>query len=305
MIRGRRAGGLRAVGILTSVAALMQLWTIPAVADIELRQPAGKALVLEEPARRIISLAPHLVELSFEAGAGDLLLATVAYSDYPAAARDLPRIGDAFRFDLERILSLKPDLILAWDSGNPSTALAALEQLGLPVWHININTLQDIARAIEDLGRATDRAESAGAAANQLRADINRLTERYAGSAGVKYFYQVSARPLYTVNGEHLISQALALCGGHNVFAGVASLAPQISPEAVLQANPQVLLAGSSPGSEEHALDHWREWPRLEAVKNRHLYYLNADTMNRASVRMLQSVERACQLFEQVRKGQT
>ena len=275
-----------------------------AVADIRLEQARPEPLQLAQPASRLVSLAPHLAELVYAAGAGDLLLATVAWSDYPAAAERLPRIGDAFRFDLERILSLKPDLVLAWDSGNPGSALLGLENLGMRVWHVEITRPDDIARTLEAIGRATGREATAMEAAQQLRARLDTLRRRYAGRTPVRYFYQIGARPLYTVDGTHLISQSLAMCGGQNVFAGIGSLAPQISHEAVLQANPEVLLAGRQDGSDEDPLAQWRQWPRLQAVQNDALYYLNADHINRATPRLLDSIEQACAFFDRYREAQ-
>lgn len=272
-------------------------------ADILLSQHGREALTLQQPAARLITLAPHLAELAYTAGAGDLLLATVAYSDYPEPAKMLPRIGDAFRFDLERILSLKPDLVLAWDSGNPASALDTLEQLGLPVWHVRIESLDDMAVAIEAIGQATDRSDQAVPAAEQLRRKTAWLEQQFAGREPLSYFYQVSARPLYTINGEHLISQALALCGGENVFADLGVLAPQIATEAVLLADPQVLLAGRLADTQEDPLGQWQSWPRLQAVRQQAVFYLNADKINRATPRLLTVVEQACRYFDQVRSA--
>lgn len=290
--------------VLCSLGAAAVLGATPAVADIRLEQAGPEALHLQEPATRLVSLAPHLAELVFAAGAGDLLLATVAYSDYPAAAARLPRIGDAFRFDLERILSLKPDLVLAWDSGNPASALLALENLGLRVWHVEINRPEDIADTLEAIGAATGHEASAAIAAQSLRARLDALRRQYAGRPPVRYFYQIGARPLYTVNGKHLISQSLSLCGGENVFAGINALAPQITHESVLQANPEALLAGRLEGSDDEPLAQWREWPRLQAVQKQAFFYLNADHMNRATPRLLDAVEQACQWFDQYREEQ-
>lgn len=255
-------------------------------------------LVLDAPATRVVTLAPHLAELVYLAGAGDLLLATVEYSDHPAEATDLPRIGDAFRFDLERLLALEPDLVIAWDSGNPDAALAAMDDLGLPVWRTEVRTIADMAGLIRNLGRATGRDTEATARAVSERWDA--LRARYADRDPLSYFYQVAERPLYTVNGQHLISQGLAACGARNVFHDLPNLAPQIGPEAVLEADPDVLVSGRL-GEDSDPLAQWRSWPRLAAVRDDAFVYLPADLINRATPRMLDAVELACTLFDDIR----
>lgn len=267
-----------------------------AIADVRLPQAGGGELLLDEPARRVITLAPHLAELVWEAGAGDRLVATVAYSGFPEAVARLPEIGDAFRFDLEQILQLEPDLIVAWDSGNPEPALASLDGLGLPVWRTEIRRPEEIAEVITLMGAATGRGDSADRAAAAFSERLRSLRSAHADSAAVSYFYQVSERPLYTVTGDHLISRGLAICGARNVFADLGALAPQVSPEAVLEADPQVLFAGAYEGSGE-ALDHWRQWPRMRAVQRDAIHYLPADEINRATPRLLDAIERACKLL--------
>ncbi len=280
-------------------ALLAALLTVPVQAGaaqaIELADAEGDTLVLDAPARRIVTLAPHLAELVYLAGAGDRLLATVAYSDHPPAAEALPRIGDAFRFDLERLLALDPDLVIAWDSGNPDAALATMDQLGLPVWRTKIDSIPAMATLLRDLGRAT--ALDTSAAADAVEDRWEALQARHADQAPVRYFYQVAERPLYTVNGEHLISAGLGACGGVNVFADLPTLAPQISAEAVIQADPEVLFAGRADDAED-PLAHWRAWPRMAAVRDEALFTLPSDLINRATPRMLDAIDEACTLLE-------
>lgn len=269
-------------------------------AALSLPQHAGDELLLERPAQRIITLAPHLAELVYLAGAGDRMMATVAYSNYPQAAEDLPRIGDAFRFDLEQIMALQPDLVIAWDSGNPEAAISGLEALGLPVWRTEIRTIGDMASLLREIGIATGQDAQPQALAIEMR--WNEIQAQFADRPTVSYFYQVAERPLFTVNGQHLISQGLSACGAQNVFEDLPSLAPQINPEAVLQADPDVLFAGRV-AAEDEPLAHWRSWPRLAAVNNEALFYLPADLINRATPRLLDAVEIACALLDDYRSG--
>ena len=280
--------------LLALLASLLAPVIAHSNSSLSLPQADGSRLELAAPAQRLITLAPHLAELVYAVGAGDRLLATVAYSDYPAAAAELPRIGDAFRFDLERMLTLQPDLVLAWDSGTPESAIKAMEDLGMPVWRVRINSFEAMAQVLEQLAAATGQHGTTAAA--QVRQRRDGLRARYGNQRPLSYFYQIGARPLYTVNGAHLISQGLAICGGVNVFADLPTLAPQLAPEAVLQADPELLLAGSS-GPERDPLAQWRSWPQLQAVKHDALLTLPADLMNRATPRMLDAVEEACAAF--------
>lgn len=278
--------------ILLSLALTLSAAEARPAGPIELTQYGGETLVLERPAQRIVTLAPHLTELVYLAGAGDRLAATVAYSDYPAAAAELPRIGDAFRFDLEQLVALEPDLVIAWDSGNPDAALAAMDRLGLAVWRTEVRNVPAMALLLEELGKATGLPTSTAAA--EVRARWRSLKGRNADQRPLRYFYQVAERPLYTINGEHLISQGLAACGGVNVFQDLPNLAPQIGPEAVIAADPELLLAGSL-GADRDPLAGWRDWPRMTAVQRDAFILLPADPINRPTPRMLDALEIACE----------
>jgi iron complex transport system substrate-binding protein len=269
-------------------------------ADISLVQASGETLSLARPATRIVTLAPNLAELVFAAGAGEQLEAVVEYSNFPARVAQIPRVGDAFRIDLERIIELNPDLVIAWKSGNPQTALQKLQQLGVKVWQIEITRPEEIAETVANISRAAGTEAAGQAVASQLRNRLEVLQRENSGKVPVDYFYQIAARPLYTVNGQHIISRSLAICGGRNVFADLPALAPQINREAVINADPQVMIAPENPG-EAPALLAWQEWPHLRAVQNNSLFYLPADEISQATPRLLDSIDLACQLLDQLR----
>jgi iron complex transport system substrate-binding protein len=276
-------------------------WPFCAVhADILLRQADGSELVLEQAAQRLVTLSPNLAELVYAAGAGDHLLATVEYSEYPDAAADLPRIGDAFRLDIEGISALQPDLVIAWDSGNPKAAVRQLRALGIAVWAVEIRRPEQIGDTLLDMGRATSSEAIAGQAAFEFKHRLDRLSARYDSVTALDYFYQVDARPLFTINGEHLISKGLALCGGRNVFASEPGLAFQVGHEAVIVADPDALLAPALPGDAD-PLETWREWPGMKAVKDGALFTLNANKISQATPRWLDSIESACRQLHGLR----
>ena len=285
-----------------AAGALVCLCNGPLHAAIELTQADGSTLALPRPAGTLITLAPHLTELAFAAGAGRQLIATVEYSDYPAEAASIPRIGDAFKLDLERILTLKPDLVIAWQSGNPATAVDYLQNLGIATWTVEIRRPEEIAGTLEAMGGATGNVEAARLAAQSTREQLDRIKDRYAGSSPVPYFYQVTVHPLYTINGSHLISRSLALCGGQNIFEHAAGLAPQVARESVIAANPRALIAPLGP-SQPDPLAAWRYWPGIPAVQTGSLILLPEDEISQATPRLLDAIETACMLLNQTRTG--
>ncbi|MCG8434026.1 MAG: cobalamin-binding protein, partial [Gammaproteobacteria bacterium] len=210
--------------------------------DIIVHDDAGKQVTLASPARRVITLAPHLAEMVFAAGAGEFLVGTVEYSDYPPAAQSLPRVGDSFRIDVESILNMRPDVVLVWGSGNPKVLREHLADLQLNVVVLEPRQLEDIAEHLRIIGAITGKRKEAAEAARSYLEDLDELRREYADREKISVFYQISERPLYTINGEHVISALLRMCGGRNIFADLSALAPSVSTESVLQRNPEVIL---------------------------------------------------------------
>jgi len=294
------AKGVFSRPIITSFIFLGLFITQTCSAGISLPQADGETLTLPRPAERIITLAPNLAELLFAAGAGARLKAVVEYSNFPTQVTRLPRVGDAFRIDLERILEYEPDLVIAWKSGNSQTALQKLNELGITVWEIEITRPADIAVVVENMSRAAGTEAAGVVVAEQLRDRLTHLQQQNANKAPVDYFYQIAARPLYTVNGQHIISRSLEICRGVNVFSNLPTLAPQISRESVILANPQVMVAPETP-AEVPALLGWQEWSGLQAVENDAMIYLPADEISQATPRLLDAIELACKLLDKAR----
>jgi iron complex transport system substrate-binding protein len=277
------------------------LCAAPVGAAVTLPQADGSVLELESPAERLITLSPHLAELVFAAGAGGQLIATVEYSEYPEAASVIPRIGDAFRIDVERVVSLRPDLVIAWESGNPDQAITQLSSLGIPVWSVEIRAPAEIATVLEHIGSASDEQPSADMAAAEFRRRLENLSMRYDARPVLDFFYQVDARPLFTINGEHLISKGLSLCGGRNIFHGQTGLAFQVAHESVIVANPDSIFAPSL-DNEADPLAAWLNWAGMQAVQQDALFLLPADKISRATPRLLDALELACSLLDGLRE---
>ncbi|WJW75154.1 cobalamin-binding protein [Thiohalobacter sp. IOR34] len=276
---------------------------LPALAEIRVLDDTGQTVVLPAPARRVISLAPHVTETLFAIGAGDRLVGAVDFSDYPPAAKRLPRVGGYSRLDTERILALQPDLVVGWAGGNDADSLAMLRRLGLTLFLSEPQRLEDMPDQFLRLGRLLGQEAAAGRLAEDFRRRLEELRRRYAGSSPVRVFYQVWDRPLITLNGEQPVSDLIRLCAGHNVFADLTAAAPRVDIEAVLAADPQVIIASGMGAQRPEWLDAWRRWPELSAVRGGHLYVIDPDIIQRPGPRLLQGAERMCELLERVRAG--
>lgn len=276
---------------------------LSANADIQVNDDTGNQVTLAEPAQRIISLAPHITELLFAAGAGDAVIGAVSYSDYPPAARQIPRVGDYESPNLETIMGLRPDLIVAWQAGNSTARVEQLRALGLTVFVSQPRYLDDIATSIERLGRLAGTTPVAYPQARKFRQELTRLQRRYAQRPAVTLFYETWNQPLMTVNGEHVISDVIRLCGGRNVFADLPGLSLTIGVESVLNADPQAIVASGMGEERPQWLDAWHDWPQLRAVRDGYLFFIPPDLLQRHSPRILQGAQRLCDFLERVRVG--
>lgn len=249
------------------------------------------------PGERIISVAPNLTELLYAAGAGEGLVGVSEFSDHPPAARSLPRIGNAFRLDYERILALAPTVAVVWESGTPEESMRQLEALGLRLVRIETRSLEDIARAIEILGALSGDPAIASASAQAFRAGLAALRARYRDRPLLPVFVMIDDAPLYTVGGRHLINEILALCGGVNVFADATALALPVDLESVMARAPRAILStdDGDPGA------YWSRYPQLEAVAAGKVYAAPADALARPGPRMVGGAERVCELLEDAR----
>lgn len=284
--------------------ALALLSPLLAHAAFTVIDDAGETVTLAAPASRVIALSPHAVELVYAAGGGATLVGAVSYSDYPPAAQTLPRIGSNTALDLERIVALKPDLVVVWRHGNDDRELDKLRALGIPLFRSEPRKLDDVATNLERLGVLLGTEATAGASARSFRDEVADLRARYAGRSTVSVFYQVWNRPLMTLNGTHIVSDAIALCGGQNVFAGLAPLVPTVSTEAVVAANPEAILTADAGAAAAQAraqagptppeLAMWREWPRVRAVARGNLFALDGDLINRPGPRLALGVAALC-----------
>lgn len=287
------------------------LWALVLAAEataapVSVEDDHGHTVALPAPARRVISVAPHATELVFAAGGGARLVGVVAYSDYPEAARAIRQIGNNKALDLEAIAALKPELIVVWRHGNAQRQLDKLRELGVPMYQSEPRRLEGIATSIERLGRLLGSEDTARAEAARFRARLQLLREQHAGRAPVRTFYQVWRNPLMTLNDQHMVSDVIRLCGGVNVFGSLDQLVPTLADEAVLQADPEVILGAAMGATRSEAaavgLDSWKRFGRLQAVARQNLVAIDGDLINRPTPRILLGAEQLCAALEAARR---
>lgn len=275
---------------------------------------AGHALTLGKPVARVISLAPSATELLYEAGGGDRLVGTVDYSDHPPAALAVPRVGSNQTLDIERIATLKPDLLLVWFHGNASHEVDKLGALGIPMFYVEPRRIVDVPGVLERLGQVMGTEKAATAAADRFRARHAALRARYAGSAPVRVFYQVAERPLLTINDRQIIADVIRLCGGRNVFGGEPVLVPQLSTESVVAANPEVIITAMLASKDRSptgpvrepknpSLALWARFSNMKAVKHGQLWLVPGDPISRHGPRILDGAEAICTVLDEARKA--
>ncbi|MEE8389012.1 MAG: cobalamin-binding protein [Acidiferrobacterales bacterium] len=252
----------------------------------------GKQIVLAAPASRIISLSPHITELLFAAGAGDRLVGVVEYSDYPAAARTIKRIGSAFRVDMEGLVSLQPDLVVAWTSGNSDSDIAMIKRFGIPIFYSDPKHLEDIPTQITNLAQLSATEEIAVRATRTFTRKHKELLNRHSGQTAISVFYQLWHQPIMTVNKNHLINDVIELCGGVNVFASLSSLTPVVGVEDVITANPDYIIASSVGRSELTSM--WGKWSGFAAAGKKGFIIVPADLLHRQGPRIIQAAEIMC-----------
>ena len=282
----------------------------------------GARVTLAAPARRVVSLAPSVTEMIYAAGGGERLVGAVAFSDYPSAALKVPRVGNNTALDLERIAATKPDLIVVWWHGNQDRQVRKLKTLGIPVFYSEPHRLADIGSTLTRLGTLLGTDAQARAAAQAFDARIDALRHRYAARTPVSVFYQVWDKPLMTLNGTHIVSDVIALCGGRNVFGALRPLVPTVSTEAVIAANPDAIVTTRVPrhanertgpdaaeqtdaageAMREPGLERWHRWPRLTAVAQGNLFAIDADLISRAAPRLADGAEQLCRDLDAVRE---
>ena len=254
------------------LSAVLALAGAGAHGAISVVDDSGARVVLQQPARRVISLAPHVTELLFAAGGGARVVGAINYSNYPEAAKKVPVIGTSNQLDMERVLALKPDLLVVWQSGNTARQLEQLRQTGIPIFYSEPTRLEHVAASLTRFGQLLGTEPAAEEAAQNFRTRIGALEKRYARRPPVRLFYQIWDKPLYTLNNSQIASDAIRLCGGVNIFGHLQVKAPVVSTEAVLEQDPEVIIGSVRDDSPEAGLHVWRAYKGMLAVRRGNLF---------------------------------
>ena len=261
----------------------------------------GNLVVLPAPAQRIISLAPNLTEVLFFVGAGEQIVGADEYSNYPEAAKDIIRVNNHAAANYELILSLKPDLVVAWESGNGEQIIGRIRELGLPIFVLETRKMDIIPDLFSRLGRLTGHDETAKKRAENFTQRLDGLRKTYSNQPIVRAFYQIWNDPFITLNGEHLVSDVIELCGGVNVFGEAIPLVPYVNIEAIMAADPEVIIASGSSDNNEQWRDSWKDWQGISAVTSGNIYLIPPDLMQRHSSRILEGAEYMCEFLQRAR----
>lgn len=276
--------------------ALACLWLAAGACSGEQSTPTAGT-----PAQRVVTFAPHLAEIMYVVDAGEQLVGVSAWSDFPREVLDLPQVGDAFTVDHEQLSLLQPDLVLVWESGMPRHTVDELRKLGYRVESIRTRGLDDVAAAIRRVGELTGHRESAARAAAEFTQSFDALRAEYRDASPVDVFFQVSARPLYTVNREHFISEIITICGGRNIFDDLEGFAPAVDVEAVVDRDPDVMLAGANLGDDAFA--DWARWPELAALRYGNQFLLPDETIGRPTPRLTLAGRSLCIALDRARRN--
>ncbi|MCC6072601.1 cobalamin-binding protein [Massilia sp. GCM10020059] len=271
-------------------------------AAVSVVDDAGNRVTLQQPARRIISMSPHVTELLFAAGGGSRIVGAMNFSDYPEAAKRIPLIGSNSQIDMERAVALKPDLLIVWQSGNTARQLEQIRQLGVPVFFSEPRKLDDVATSLTRFGQLLGTEAAARQAAAAYRAQVTALGARHGKRPTVRVFYQIWDKPVYTLSGDHMVSDAIRLCGGENIFASLKVKAPSVSIEAVLQADPEVIVGDEQHGPDDAGITIWKPYKTMTAVARGNLFTLNSELLTRSGPRLPQGVAQLCERLETARQ---
>jgi vitamin B12 transport system substrate-binding protein len=250
----------------------------------------------------IIALSPHIVEMLYDIGAGEQIIGTTSFADYPEQAKKIPIIGNYLRLQIEKVIALQPDYIIAWKTGNPSDDLARLKKLGFIVVYSQPNSFEDIAEEMREFGQLTGHKAQAETKAQQLLNDLEKITSQYQNKTPITVFYELWSRPLTTVAKGSWPQQFLTICKAKNPFEQAAASYPQINIEKVLLTPVQLIIQPLSTNQTDKEAFNWQDWPVIPAVANKQIIQPNADAMHRMSMRSLKELKKLCADIDQTRQ---
>ena len=283
------------------LSILLVCCSLSVMAEVRVVDDNGDEVRLAVPAQRIISLAPNITEVLFHIGAGDQIVGADEYSNYPAAAKQILRVNNHAAANYELILSLKPDLVIAWQSGNGDKIINPLRKLGIPVFVVETHQIERIPNLFRRFGQLSGNNDLAQQRIEEFTQRLQLLGDAQTGKSVVRTFYQIWDQPLITLNGKHMVSDVIELCGGLNIFADAVPLVPYVNIESIVAADPQVIIAGGSQEEQPGWFSSWQQWTGISAVQHKQIYLIPADLMQRHSVRILDGAQMMCDYLDSAR----
>ena len=283
------------------LSILLACCSLSVIAEVRVVDDNGDEVRLPAPAQRIISLAPNITEVLFHIGAGELIVGADEYSNYPEAAKQIVRVNNHAAANYELILSLEPDLVIAWQSGNGDKIINPLRKLGIPVFVVETRDIERIPNLFRRFGQLSGNNALAQQRIEEFTQRLQLLRDAQIGKSVVRTFYQIWDQPLITLNGEHMVSNVIELCGGINIFADAVPLVPYVNIESIVAADPQVIVAGGSQDEQPGWYSSWQKWDGISAVQHKQIYLIPADLMQRHSVRILDGAQMMCDYLDNAR----
>ena len=257
------------------------------------RDQSGRTVSVPDNPLRVVSLAPSITEIVFALGEGDRLKGVTQHCDFPADAQFLPKVGSYVHPDLERIVALKPDLCIAVRDGNPGNVVAELEALGIPVYAVDPRNLDTAVDTVLEVGQLLNATTKAQHLANEMRARIERVKVRVAGTGRhPRVFFQIGTAPIVSAGTNTVIHELIVTAGGQNLADGPASY-PRFSREQVLALQPEVIIITSMTKELdlEQVSAEWRKYDELPAVRNNRIFIVDADLFDRPTPRLINGLE--------------
>ena len=268
-----------------------------------MRDDTGEAVTVSTDACRIVSLAPGTTAMLFAAGAGRCVVGTIAHSDEPAEAARVPVVGDAETLDFEQLLAMRASVVVVAVDVVQRVRIDRIRNMGIPVYQVHVTTLAGMPESLRRLGALTATGSVANAAADRLSAELAALDARYRNRPQVRVLYQIWDRPIYTIGGRHVISDALKLCGASNEFADLETAAPAVTREAAVLRNPDLVLASAPRGAADDWLAEWRKFPALKAVRDGHLIAYTDERIDRMGPSVIAATAHLCEVIDGARNS--
>ncbi|MBW2348991.1 MAG: cobalamin-binding protein [Deltaproteobacteria bacterium] len=285
--------------IILLQAALLMAWYVGPCAAAMYHDALGRPVKIQGRPKRIVSLAPSLTEILFFIGVGSRVVGVTRYSTYPPEARSLPRVGSYVNLNVERIISLAPDLVIGTKDGNEPGAVRLLEQAGLAVYIVNPRTVMETAETIERIGEICGVGARGRELGRKLRGRVTRIVRKTASLPRPLVFVQINIKPIMTVNETTFHHDVIRLAGGRNLAAGLPVTYPRMGVEAVIQRKPDVIIISSmdTRGAYERARREWLQWTQIPAAREGRVYLVNSDLIDRPSPRIVQGLETVARIL--------